>query len=829
MKKYQILFMSLLVSMAVYFTLTWPLGANFHEGIPSSNRPELGGARYMIPGDPLQFLYQLWMLADSFTGETPLFYHVYEFNQGDDQALYNPGSYYFPFGLVYAAGYALGGRVIGWNLMLCLTVWLIYWATWLLIRRFTTSWLTAGVAALPSIMLPYFHVSLLGGSPTGMGMLWVPLIFLGVDVAIRDRKLWGGILAGILLFISSWVDLHVFFFVFLATPVWALMCLVFNRVTASGASPLGTLRRMAVFSPVVIGMIGAYLQTYLIKTSLDHTLQSEGRSIRESLGYALQWTGWFDTTLDNPHNIIYIGVWVGIVLVAGLLLLSGDTWRKKPGAGVRLGLFLMIGAAIGGIALLALGPNTPFDPEHRLWKALRALIPPYKMIRQPAKIFCLLTPFLGIALALAIDRLNRLSSRRAWAGLLAVLVVAGCSWDYGRRLDPTICLLDYEQGGYKAVAEDAAKSGRENRAMAIPLWPGDSHLNSITEYYSTLYRTKMLNGYSPSVSRDYFTNVFLRFEAINMGLISDDILDGLLGKKIGYLLLHEDLFPEKVSPFPVSQTLRELMNHPRLQFLARDKAVWAFRILEHPMARSTTGNQQPTTVLSAWQWQGSRIAVEGGYQLDARTLYPVEGLRYLILMKTDGIMEGSFGAGISNKTFSVAVGEPNPSWRWVELPVPELPSGRQTRVAPSFTGTTGSLEIGMVTLMAGAWKWLNPGDSMTLPASAFFRAGYSDLESGAVHLDADRVQADVVFYAPILPLLAGRYRVSLDYAATGTHFGTLSVLQSDGGNRVSVPVEPGREAALDYSLSRAGALRLEFRYGRAADMVVRAVKLERLD
>jgi hypothetical protein len=870
MRNRQILLISFLVSMTVYFALTWPLGANFHAGIPTSNRPEMGGARYMIPGDPLQFLYQLWMLADSFTGQTPLFYHVYEFNQGNDQALYNPGSYYFPFGLLYSAGYALGGRVIGWNLMLCVTVWLIYWATWRLMRRFTESELTAGVAAMPSILLPYFYVSLLGGSPTGMGMLWVPLIFWGVDVAIRDRKLWGGVLAGTLLFICSWVDLHVFFFVFLATPVWAAMCVAFNSsdipLRASRSSVQIPLtpdeeinlnrrsrrsRRVWPLVPILVGMIGAYLQTSIIKASLDHTLQSKGRSLEESLGYALRWTGWFDTTLDNPYNIIYIGVVVAVVLMTGLVFLAVDAWRNQPQARVKLALYGMVLAAIGGIAILALGPNTPFDPDHRLWKALRALIPPYKMIRQPAKIYCILTPFLGIALVMVLDRFNRMFVRRVWIVLLAGVVVAGCCWDYGRRLDPTLCLLDYEQGGYRAIAADAAACGRENRALAIPLWPGDSHWNSITEYYATLYRTKMLNGYSPSVSRQYFTEIFLRFEAINMGLISDDTLDGLLEKKIGYLLIQEDSFPEKVSPFPVSQTLRELMGHPRLQFLDRDKAVWSFKILPALSVPIRVKIEEPVTVLTAWQWSSCDVAtgtvavVEdtaashvymrliapgGQLKLDSRTLYPVEGLRFLMAVRGYGKLEGSFGTGLRGDGFTRKVGSGH-DWVWLELPVPALPRGKQTLVTPVVTATEGVVEVGMTTLMAGPWKWLKPGENMTLPADLFFRAGYSDPATGVVSLDADRVQADVVFYAPILPVLPGRYRVSMESttAVKGATLGDFSVMQSDGRARVTQPVIAGQATAIEYSLSSPKPLRLEFRYSRKADLAIRSVTITRVE
>ena len=871
--------------MAVYFTLTWPLGKMFHEGIPSSNRPEDGGARYMIPGDHLQFMYQLWMLADSFTGQTPLFYHVYEFNQGDDQALYNPGSYYFPFGLLYSAGYAIGGRVVGWNLMLCVTVWLVYWATWRLLRRFSDSELTAGVAALPSILLPYFYVSLLGGSPTGLGMLWVPLIFWGVDVAIRDRKMWGGVMAGILLFIASWVDLHVFFFVFLATPVWALMCAAFS--TGSLTRRSRSTRRFLPLLPILIGMIGAYLQTSIIKSSLDHTLQSQGRSIKESLGYALRWTGWFDTTLDNQYNIIYIGVWVIVILLIGLAFMGFDAWRNTPGARLRLALLVMVLASIGGIAILALGPNTPFDHEHRLWKTLRAVIQPYKMIRQPAKIYCILTPFLGIALVIVLDRFNRFIVRRVWIVLLAVLLAAGCCWDYGRRLDPTLCLLDAEQGGYRAAAEDAAKCGRENRAMAIPLWPGDSHWNSITEYYATLYRTKMLNGYSPAVSRQYFTNVFLRFEAINMGVVSDEILDGLLAMKIGYLIFHEDAFPQKVSPFPATQTLRELQQHPRLQFLANDKAVWSFKILERsplppcavgtdersplpPCAVGTDDLQQTfllspsrvhprckvAPVLTAWQWDASDMTGASGIiQLDPRTLYPIEGLRYVASVRGRGNLSGSFGTGFSNDAFKVEVTN-GTEWSWIEIPIPELPTGRQTLLAPAFTNRAGTVEVGMITLMAGPWKWLRPGETQVIPAEVFSGTGYSDPDSGCIHLEKARVQADVAFYAPVVPVLPGRYRVTLNYTAApitpplshkgqgsstlplplrertevrGLSLGDFSVLRSDGRNRVTSPVLAGQPATVEYLVDGPRPLRFELRFNRKADMVIESVALMRLE
>lgn len=850
----RIVWLSLLIAMSLSLWVTWPLGRDLHDAIPTSYRPEIGGPRYMIAGDPLQFLYQLWTLADAFTGKTPLFYHVYEFNDGNDAARYDPGSYYFPFGLLYAAGYAVAGRAGGWNIMLFVTIWLIYLMNWVLARRFCTSHLTAAVAALPSILLPYFHVSLLGGSPTGLGMLWVPVAFLGMDLAIRDGKPWGGMLAAVVLFISSWVDLHVFFFLFLATPVWMAIVLAFLVERQGGWKAVAWKRPLVALIPVFIGLGLAYLQTSLVKRSLAGTMQAKGRTVKESLGFALHARGWFDWPPANSDNLVYVGTWVGAVLVIGLLLLILDARRRKPRAAGHLVTFALVLAGIGGIAVLALGPNVPLDSHHLVWRALRTLIPPYKMIRQPAKIYCILAPFLAVGLALALTRVNLLFQRRTTVVALAGLVAAGFLWDYGRRLDPTICLLDLEQGAYRAIAEDAARCGRENRAMSIPIWPGDSHWNSLTEYYATLYRTKMLNGYQPSVSREYYTQVFERLEAMNMGILTGDRLDYLLSKKIGYLILQEDAFPDKVSPFPVFQTLSELLRHPRIQFLVRDGAVWAFKILEAPETpvRPTSPGGPACPLLTTWQWPAPDVATgavtvvkdtgsgdeyvrlgqpDGRIQLPPRALYRIEGLRYLVSVRGAGTLQARLGEGSRAVPSRIEVAS-EAGWTWCEIPVPSLPGDRETVLALELTPVSGAVEVGVITLAGGPWKSLLPGESLTVPAVAFFRAGYSDLRRGWVHLDQKRVQADVVFYAPILPLNPGRYRIRLDYgtpAPAGTGLGELAIWRSNGEGRLSRKVVAGQAAELAYRSGGIWPLRLDLRFSRKGDLTLHSVIFERIN
>ena len=299
------------------------------------------------------------------------------------------------------------------------------------------------------------------------------------------------------------------------------------------------------------------------------------------------------------------------------------------------------------------------------------------------------------------------------------------------------------------------------------------------------------------------------------------------------------------------------MGHPRLQFLEHDKAVWSFKILGRDGVSDSqqpiTNNQQRASppLLAAWQWDacdmaGGTSTVEkdgvnifirlpdgggGTIRLDPRNLYPQEGLRYVASVSGNGCLEGSFGTGLSNDAFKVEVTNGN-DWTWVEMPVPELPADRQTLIRLAFTNMTGRVDVSMLTLMGGEWKWLKPGERLVIPAESFCGTGYSDTNHTGMHLDKDRTQASVAFFGPVIPVLPGWYCLSLDYTtkvAGEVSLGELSVMRTDGQSRETVPVISGKEAALNYRLESPRPLRMEFRYSRASDMVIHSVTLTRME
>ena len=268
MTKRRVCFFSFVISLCIWTWFSWPLPRYVAFGIPASAHIEPAEVQPLIPGDHLQFMYYCWLAGDMVFGKTPLFCNLYEFNTGEsfakpsglprsaialrdgesaevpsaqsprdeggnhqtakednEKSGYRPDAYYFPFSLVYALSALSGGRAFGWNITGFISLWLTFFLTWLLIRRYTNETWLAACAALIAITLPFRWINLCGGSPAGFAMMWIPAIFLGIDLAVRDGRSAGGMLAGFSLLFASWTDTHVFFFGALAAPFWALIAI----------------------------------------------------------------------------------------------------------------------------------------------------------------------------------------------------------------------------------------------------------------------------------------------------------------------------------------------------------------------------------------------------------------------------------------------------------------------------------------------------------------------------------------------------------------------------------------------------------------------------
>jgi hypothetical protein len=835
MKLLRTLSMTLSAAIVIWVVFSWPLSRSITSGIPSSSQsPE---TRRMVAGDHLQLLYHFWLLADMLGGDTPWFHNLYEFNTGDDTARFSPNAEYVPFSLFYAGGQAMAGRAFGYNLAAFLSVWMSVAFTWFLVRRYAAHGGVAMVATAVAVLLPYRWAMLLGGSPGGFGMAWVPLFFAGLDTAIMERRARGGLLAGVAAMGLSLSDTQGLFFALLAAPFWCLFALVARPGTPPRRAAREFAQLAAALLPALILVGGALLYNHFWHGNLEGSRMAAGRDMSEVALYSPTWNGLFERGLHGKASLIYLGIPVTLISAAGFVAAvlasrreggsshfdfaprdlvsrergeirgercapspqspapagragrgrdqNANGWREGHFKSRNLWLLVIMVGAVLGVVVLALGTNGPQEGRFLLWA--RRLVPPYRMLRQPFKVYTLMPVVLPVALTLAMNALLDLVRRPAARSAVLLGIGLVLAADFRTQVRPTICLLDDEQGAYRRVAEDAVRRGETARVLILPLWPGDSALGSLYQYYASMYRIRMVNGYQPAVPRDYFDGVFRRFESVNQGALSDDQLAALTTNGIRYLLLHEDVFPEEVGSFGVCATLDRLFGHNRLEFLRQDGPILAFRVLGPGETRRETalGAASPF-YFPARRWEAESCARNGGAILESEWAGAgrflrlagtndwlgtpenlsarLPNLRWLIRARGHGTLHAQplRGAVPAERQMLTVDGE---EWRWLTVPLPDA-DGRQPdiRAHLNLSLLTGYTDVDLILLAAGEWNALAPGQGVRIPADRFFHAGASDRESGAVRLWRDDHHASgIVFYGPKLPLERGVYDLEVDY------------------------------------------------------------------
>jgi hypothetical protein len=867
------LLISLLISLAVWATFSWPLPCHLFSGIPFSSlhRPaartdvstpvdqlpgmdtlnkSLRRTEILIPGDHLQLLYHFWLVADMIKGKTPLFTNVYEFNTGNDEERYRPDTCFFPFSLIYALGALIGGCAFGYNLTGFIALWLGFYFTWLLTNRYCPNRALAAVAALVSVFIPYRWHSLLCGSPSGLAMMWIPAILLGVDIAVRDTRIRGGVIAGIALLLASMSDQHTFFFGTVMVPGWCIFALL-ARQDFEWKSRCAYGRIATALSPVILLFGAAYWLTHQVVHRVADSTSAGGRDIAQVTIFTPRWETLVSTS-SHFGNQVFLGYCLPALLLAGFAAAIIHALRNPRMNWRSALLILLLIIAIAKIVFLMLGPLGPFDGF--LFRAARKLIPPYRMIRQTAKVFCLLPTFLAVASAFALWAISTLSERRWWKIAVPILFAAIVFVDYRQHVMAGVCLLQPEQGAYRRIEEDAVSRGVAPRAVVLPLWSGDYAESSLYLYYASLYRIRMLNGYSPIVGQDYMDDVYLRFERLNDGSLSDDELAVLRRMKIDYILLHEDIFPENISPFPVTFTLKNLLSNPQLQLLGRYDQTWAFRI------PAEAGDEEPAGLGAGWttypagrRWDAEAClttnvaimadrAVGGGTcismnnadsaietHVDGMSYAP--GLRYMVRVRGSGTLVGevSFSPD-EGKAKAHTISVKSRDWTWIFIPVQPFDGNRGVNLR--IAQPNGLLDVDYILLTAGDWEWNPPlGMVVSLPAPVLFHAGHIDVVKDSVFFKAGR-RNGTMLYGPKLPLACGRYRIELLYSTTAprnTRLGQMIIELCEDRRIGKIPVIAGQPAVFDLKMKLNMPLNVIFSYSGLADMDITKLQITRIE
>ncbi|HDQ40535.1 MAG TPA: hypothetical protein ENN39_05830 [Desulfonatronum sp.] len=846
---------SFILTVLVWMILSWPLPLHVTSAITvSAHGGDDQQIQYMIPGDSLQLLYFFELVKEWFQGTTPWFYNLYEFNTGDDAPLYSPGGYYAPFSYFYALGAAMVNQAFGMNITGVISLWLTMLFTWLLLRRYCRDEWIVALFSVFVLIFPYRWKNLFDASPTGFVMMWVPLFILGLDIAVRDGKLRGGLIAGAALIMLYVGDIHVFFFSALIAPAWCFLAL-FAKSTMTGNITSRLVAIAQALSPVILAALIVGVGVASLSSHLEDSQIAEGRSIREVAYFSPTIHGFLFWQDANISSQVHVGWTMPCLILIASLLMFRSFWQS-PGEKFQPMLFwvmLILGAIL--IAILALGPHGPLHGG--LYILAREIIPPYAMLRQAGKIFCLMPTILAVAGVLALVALVHFGPARRWWRVSCILLVAVLLFfEYPKLSNPRLTLLQNQQTAYAAVAEDAeGVPGEDARALILTLWPGDSHFASLYQYYAIRYRIRIINGYSPIFSQSYFDDVFLRFYSINQGYLSNEQIENLLSRGIRYLILHEDLYPEKVAPFPISYSIKTYLEHPRLRFLRQDGSVWAFRILE------SSEEHAPGDIQTLDDWTsffparhmemeksilenaevlhdpqasgGAYVSLNNGLSSVTLSLTgspPAPELRWMVRARGKGRIQARVHTKEDATVSQQEVFIDHEDWSWIDV---FAPIDTYTEISLSMQQVEGAVEVDSALLTAGRWPFLQPGQSISLPAPIFFHAGYTDLEYGRLVFRKEHEAQRIIFYGPKLPLEPGRYDVSMAFTTAAEAGMTLGVLHFDldwnTKEGPGIDVMAGHPFQASFTVRNNLPLNMSFIYLGRADMTIDHVVFTRVE
>lgn len=312
-----------------------------------------------------------------------------------------------------------------------------------------------------------------------------------------------------------------------------------------------------------------------------------GRRLAEVSAYSPRPSDLFAAGAGSAERLVYPGLVAAGLALAGLFAL-----RRVEDRGRRAALGFLAGAGVVGY-VLAVGPNLE---EFPLYHLLFRSVPMFNFPRVAGRI--LVVGVVGFA-ALAALGVAALRSRAGrGAGLVTFLALGLIVADYHPRHAPGLTMLPSSHPVYDRLARERSPG---EVILELPLWPGDTAWTSIYLWYTTRYRQRLLNGYSPAAPRNYVERVFWPLYPLDFGELGRPQVDLLRRLGIRYLVFHEEAYPPKISEFPFSTALENLRRSPYLEQLAAEAPLSLFRLRDPAPAAEPAIPRATSPVGSLWE------------------------------------------------------------------------------------------------------------------------------------------------------------------------------------------------------------------------------------
>lgn len=404
--------------------------------------------------------------------------------------------------------------------------------------------------------MPFRLIHLFGGHPSGFLVFWIPLVIFFYELLWEKKKWLYGWLAGLCIFLMALEEPHLTYYSALFTiAFWGYKTIFYKKIEAIKLSV-----------PIISswGLVALYM--FFIRHSvIGVSIAGSGRGLAEIGLFAPSIKDVFQRINPISEKYIYIGTFTGILLLFSIFLKK----NKKD-----LPPFLFYFLAFIFTLALSLGPNFKYFP---LYKICYKIIPFFKFPRSPARIITFTSISISLLVGYGLNILLRNKKRITKFIITSTALILICI-----DFKPTAKIGLSNMSRANKIYQFIKSTHPKKPVLEIPIWPGDTSWSSIYQFYTTLYRIPIINGYSAFVTKEYVDKIFWPLVSINMGILTREQYDLLKNLGVKYILLHEEAYPAKASPFPFKIALENLKKNPYVKFLMEDCPIYLFELPATP-------------------------------------------------------------------------------------------------------------------------------------------------------------------------------------------------------------------------------------------------------
>lgn len=313
---------------------------------------------------------------------------------------------------------------------------------------------------------------------------------------------------------------------------------------------------LAVLWPLALGMgLAVAKMLHLKATTFDTSVVAGGRGLPEVAAFSPRLADLFAPDGDLVIKLVYPGAVLTLLALAGLVMLCLD----RPRGLAKQGRAALWAVTSLGALLLCVGPSLQAAP---LYELMYKYVPFFNFPRMSGRWIVMAVVMMSLLGGWSLLALLKNGKARRAGAVLALVLCGLMLWDFWPSRSPGICLIP-PAGPVEATVRDEIKPGPDggHRLLGLPIWPGDSHQSSMYELMITRTGARMVNGYSPVVPKAYVDKVFWPLYPLDLGEVTGAALDTLRRLEVNLVVFYDDeqVYPQKVSPFPPSLARRRLL------------------------------------------------------------------------------------------------------------------------------------------------------------------------------------------------------------------------------------------------------------------------------